>query len=104
MSSVNKPLHLFRAILKEHKYKLPVQMRMLGDKYVKNEFLLHKNSKGEQLNKFLTAWIDYLNMLKSKGTNKFGKDIEKKDVDLLNAEQLAKLKELKVEAEKSFNS
>jgi len=37
------PLHLYRRLLRVHRRKLPPDMRLLGDEYVKNEFRAHRN-------------------------------------------------------------
>lgn len=58
------PLHLYRRILRAHRYKIPQHAREVGDKYVKNEFRLHRHvTKPEQLAKFLSEWQIYANLL-----------------------------------------
>lgn len=37
------PLQLYRRLLKVHRKKLPKDMRLLGDEYVKSEFRAHRN-------------------------------------------------------------
>jgi Complex1_LYR-like len=37
------PLPLYRRILRAHRKHLPVELRILGDKYVKKEFRDHKS-------------------------------------------------------------
>lgn len=37
------PLQLYRRLLRAHRRKLPAEMRVLGDEYVKNEFRAHRN-------------------------------------------------------------
>eukprot|EP00736_Rhodelphis_marinus_P012734 Rmarinus@m.17124 len=56
-------LHLYRAILREHK-RLPVVLGKLGDKYVKSEFRLHKNSDPEFVDGFLKQWNMYLDTIR----------------------------------------
>ena len=57
-------LSLYRAILRAHKDNLPVEMRSLGDAYVKSEFKLHKTVENTaQLDSFFTAWDEYLNQM-----------------------------------------
>ncbi len=61
MSSKQQAVTLYRSILKTHARSLPLEMRSLGDAYVKSEFRLHKNVSDEaQLQKFFTEWKDYL--------------------------------------------
>ena len=56
----SKSLYLFRAILREHRKRLPVLMRKLGDDYVRSEFRAHKAAKPEQVVQFMHGWNDYL--------------------------------------------
>lgn len=72
-------------------------MRKLGDDYVAHEFKLHKKVTSEaHLNKFYSAWNDYLTMLLSKG--KLGKTLDGNLKDKMNEEQLEKLSQLKDES------
>lgn len=72
-------------------------MRKLGDDYVAHEFRLHKKVTSEaHLNRFYTAWNDYLTMLLSKG--KLGKSLDSSLKDKMNEEQLEKLQQLKEES------
>lgn len=43
--AVLPPLQLYRRILRAHRRKLPGEMRVLGDSYVKNEFRAHKTAE-----------------------------------------------------------
>jgi hypothetical protein len=61
MASKSSAITLYRSILRSHAKSLPVEMRSLGDAYVKSEFRLHKNvNNEEQLGKFFTEWEQYL--------------------------------------------
>jgi hypothetical protein len=92
-----RALTLYRAILKEHRNRLPSHMRMLGDDYVRNEFKQHKTAKPEQLKMFFTAWDNYLTLMrKQEGT--FGRDLDEGTKSALNDEQRKKLNDLKNEA------
>ena len=94
---MHKALVLYRNILREHRRRLPNQMRKLGDDYVSHEFKLHKKVTSEaHLNRFYTAWNEYLAMLLSKG--KLGKNLDNTLKDKLNEEQLDKLNQLKEES------
>ncbi|KAL7513328.1 hypothetical protein ACHAXN_010724 [Cyclotella atomus] len=56
-----KALTLYKSILRAHSKYLPMEMRQLGDAYVKSEFRLHKSkTKQEQLQQFFTEWDKYL--------------------------------------------
>jgi hypothetical protein len=37
------PIPLYRRLLRVHRKKLPVEMRLLGDEYVKSEFRAHRS-------------------------------------------------------------
>lgn len=38
------PIPLYRRILRAHRKRLPSEMRLLGDEYVKSEFRAHRSS------------------------------------------------------------
>ena len=56
----SKSPYLFRSILREHRKRLPVLMRKLGDDYVRSEFRAHKTAKPEQVAQFMHGWNDYM--------------------------------------------
>lgn len=114
---VTKPriFSLYRNILREHKRKLPFEMRQIGDSYVRNEFKLHKNAKPAfvrffssltttlssmmiltfcyyQVTKFVHSWERYLDLLKVKEDD-IGEHI---DTSRLSVDQQIKLEELKL--------
>ena len=83
--------------MKLHKTKLPVYMRIVGDKYVRNEFKLFKNVSDEnQLANFYIEWNTYLNYL-LKQNNKFGKDMTEDERNNLSNEQREKISQLREE-------
>ncbi|KAJ1428994.1 hypothetical protein B484DRAFT_348368 [Ochromonadaceae sp. CCMP2298] len=95
---MSRALGLYRNILKFHKDRLPLEMRKLGDEYVRNEFRLHKSTtKPEQLRDFFGAWDNYLLTMRGSGAT-FGKDISKEDTKKMNDEQRIQLAQLKGEA------
>ena len=77
--------------------KLPSQMRMLGDEYVRNEFKQHKTAKPEQVKMFFTAWDNYLELLR-KQEERFGRDLDADTKSNLNDDQVKQLQNLKEEA------
>ena len=97
----NRGLLLFRAILREHRLRLPTAMRNLGNSYVKNEFKLHKNAKQEHLPPFFEAWEKYLVMLRSRVGQTIGIDLSDDTKASLSEDQKSKLRELKDEAVKA---
>jgi hypothetical protein len=105
---------LYRSILQAHKRHLPLEMRQLGNSYVKAEFKLHKSAKQEQVGQFFSAWEQYLNhilqsarvkesfstgSLDSNPDTGFGKNLPP-DLDM-SEEQRKQLENLKDEASRS---
>ncbi|AMD19508.1 HCL643Cp [Eremothecium sinecaudum] len=92
------PLQLYRRVLRAHK-NLPIQQRQLGDKYVKNEFKLHKNAENPlHIVGFLASWQDYLHMISNK--NWEDGTISKEVLDAMSPEQVVQLYELMKETQK----
>mmetsp|Transcript_24302 Transcript_24302/g.41839 ORF Transcript_24302/g.41839 Transcript_24302/m.41839 type:complete len:99 (+) Transcript_24302:16-312(+) len=94
---MSKASILYRTILKLHKNQLSTELKQLGDKYVKEEFRLHKNVTNEaHLNNFYKEWDNYVHIMKS-SNGKVGRDLEKTEAQKLNDEQRIKLAELRQE-------
>ena len=68
-TSRNAALKLYRNILRAHQqYLTNHDMKMLGDRYVKSEFKLHKNVTNQtQLDQFFVGWNEYLNHITQTG-------------------------------------
>ena len=56
-------LSLFRSILHLHRLVLPIDARLVGDAFVKEEFKNHKSANKTQAQKFLAQWLSYKNTL-----------------------------------------
>lgn len=71
------PLPLYRRILRVHR-TLPVEMKSLGDQYVKDEFKRHQSIDNPlQIVGFLTQWKVYLDGLeKDTGTTFKGRQLD----------------------------
>lgn len=69
-----------------------MQHRELGNKYVKNEFIQHKNAKDLHLQQFMREWTLYLGQLKRQ-RDSFGIAMSDNQLASLSKEQVAKLKE-----------
>lgn len=113
---LRKGLHLYKKILKAHSRHLPIEMRQLGDAYVRSEFRSHKDITDEkQLDKFFKEWETYYDHIKktarvretmetglvdgdheSDSFHSFGSDLDKQLE--LTTEQEAQLRKLKEEA------
>lgn len=92
-----QPLHLYRRILRAHK-NLPVLQRELGDKYVKNEFKLHRSTDNPlHIVGFLASWQDYLHLI-SKGDWLEG-TLTSDVLEKLSPEQVVQLYELMKETQ-----
>lgn len=46
---------LYKRILVLHRF-LPIDLKALGDQYVKDEFRRHKSASAEEVKKFMTEW------------------------------------------------
>ncbi|KAL6074609.1 acetate non-utilizing protein 9 [Balamuthia mandrillaris] len=89
-------LSLYRSILRTHKKRLPYEMRMVGDAYVKEEFRLHRNATPHHAAQFLGTWKDYLVTLRSQ--RDIGADLSEEHVQSLSAEQKEQLRKLEENA------
>ncbi len=88
---------LYRSILKLHKERFTSELKSIGDKYVKEEFKLHKAVTNEtHLKNFYTEWEQYIEIMRN-SNGKVGRDMEKSDAQKLNDEQMIKLAELRAE-------
>merc|ERR1712195_205335 len=72
-------LNLYRRILRLHRWKLPQEMRHLGDSYVKEEFRLHRTANATQVEVFMQEWQNYAGQLDSQSTD-FGQEMHDDDV------------------------
>lgn len=91
------PLKLYRSILRAHIHKIPVEIRPLGDQYVKAEFKAHKNIDNPlHIVGFLTQWQDYLKNIDG-GSWLKGK-LSPQDLEKMSPEQIGQLYELMQEA------
>ena len=59
MASVSKHVQrvktLYKSILKLHR-SMPLELRAMGDQYVKDEFKRHKDAEKDHANKFMDEW------------------------------------------------
>jgi Complex1_LYR-like len=91
------PLPLYRRIMKAHKF-LPLEMKSLGDQYVRDEFKRHASTENPlQIVGFLTQWKVYLDNLETQsGTadGYRGRQLDMEQFGKLSDEQLYQLHEL----------
>lgn len=87
------PLHLYRRILRIHRKKLPPEMRLLGDEYVKSEFRAHRNVENPiHIVGFLTEWQLYAQKLE--GDSWRGEKLDQAKLDKMSEQQIGQLYEL----------
>ncbi|KAL1982343.1 hypothetical protein VTN96DRAFT_1437 [Rasamsonia emersonii] len=87
------PLHLYRRLLRIHRKKLPPDMRLLGDEYVKSEFRAHRNVENPvHIVGFLTEWQLYAQKLE--GDSWQGEKLDKAKLDKMSDQQIGQLYEL----------
>ncbi|XP_074543304.1 succinate dehydrogenase assembly factor 3, mitochondrial [Halichoeres trimaculatus] len=105
---VSKVRALYKRILVLHRF-LPIDLRALGDQYVKDEFRRHKTAKPEEVTNFMTEWKNYKDTLQSQvleaagnrlGPAKFGADLSEGSLSNFQEEQIGQLYELMLESTK----
>ncbi|KIP08023.1 hypothetical protein PHLGIDRAFT_104900 [Phlebiopsis gigantea 11061_1 CR5-6] len=89
------PLPLYRNILRAHR-RLPVDMRSLGDIYVKSEFRSHRRVDNPiHVIGFLSEWKLYLDQLPADPSQPFtGRKLDPTLLERMSAEQIGQLYEL----------
>ncbi|KAF2233696.1 putative ACN9 family domain-containing protein [Viridothelium virens] len=86
------PIPLYRRVLRSHR-KLPRNMRLLGDEYVKSEFRAHRNVENPvHIIGFLTEWQSYAQQLEGDAWRDARMD--KGKIDKMSDQQLGQLYEL----------
>ncbi|CAG90296.1 DEHA2G06622p [Debaryomyces hansenii CBS767] len=99
-SPILPPLKLYKALLRAHANKLPVELRPLGDQYVKAEFKAHKNIDNPlHIVGFLAQWQDYLKGID--GGEWINGKLSQQDLEKMSPEQIGQLHELMEEAKKA---
>ncbi|XP_078487785.1 succinate dehydrogenase assembly factor 3, mitochondrial-like [Ciona intestinalis] len=96
---------LYKRILRLHE-GFPLDLKVIGDQYVKSEFKLHKDSPPEFIPEFLQQWNEYADSLNSQikhsgtHTQSLGKNLDTKTLDNLSDDQAVQLFELMKETNK----
>ncbi|XP_066484586.1 succinate dehydrogenase assembly factor 3, mitochondrial [Tiliqua scincoides] len=105
---VSRVRALYRKILQLHR-GLPLELKALGDQYVKEEFKRHRSVDREEAQCFLQEWESYAmmlgqqtnqNMPNSTSRPPLGSHLPEEKLDALRDEQLGQLLELMQEATK----
>ncbi|XP_022072715.2 succinate dehydrogenase assembly factor 3, mitochondrial [Acanthochromis polyacanthus] len=99
---------LYKRILVLHRF-LPIDLRALGDQYVKDEFRRHKGATPEETKGFMREWQNYKDtlqtqVLESAGERlsdvKFGTNLPEGKLRDFQDEQIGQLYELMLESTK----
>ncbi|XP_053122076.1 succinate dehydrogenase assembly factor 3, mitochondrial [Hemicordylus capensis] len=99
---------LYRKILQLHQ-ALPLELKALGDQYVKDEFRRHKSVGPEEAQQFLKEWENYAAVLWQQASQSvknstsrphFGSHLSEEKLNALRDEQVGQLQELMQEATK----
>ncbi|TMS18526.1 succinate dehydrogenase assembly factor 3, mitochondrial [Larimichthys crocea] len=108
MAHVSRVRSLYKRILVLHRF-LPIDLRALGDQYVKDEFRRHKKASAEEVKSFMTEWENYKDTLQTQvleasrerlSTVKFGAILSEGNLGNLQEEQIGQLYELMLETTK----
>ncbi|KAH8704822.1 putative ACN9 family domain-containing protein [Talaromyces proteolyticus] len=87
------PIPLYRRILRVHRKKLPGEMRLLGDEYVRSEFRAHRNVENPiHIVGFLTEWQLYAQKLEGDAWR--GDKLDKAKLEKMSDQQIGQLYEL----------
>ncbi|KAG7166305.1 succinate dehydrogenase assembly factor 3, mitochondrial-like [Homarus americanus] len=91
---------LYKTILKLHR-GLPLELKALGDQYIRDEFQRHKEAAPEQAQAFMVEWTNYaVTMAKQLGirgthtAKTIGKPLKEGELDNFTGEQIYQLFEL----------
>uniref|UniRef100_A0A9J8DE11 Succinate dehydrogenase assembly factor 3 n=2 Tax=Cyprinus carpio TaxID=7962 RepID=A0A9J8DE11_CYPCA len=97
---------LYKRILLLHRF-MPIDLRALGDQYVKDEFRRHKSAAAEEVTLFMAEWQNYKDTLQTQileavGNKKlaFGADLSEGKLKHFQDEQIGNLYELMLESTK----
>ncbi|KAF7686371.1 succinate dehydrogenase assembly factor 3, mitochondrial [Silurus meridionalis] len=103
---VSRVRALYKRILILHRF-MPIDLKVLGDHYVKDEFRRHRSASPEQVQHFMKEWEDYRDTLQTQvlqaaGREKlvFGADLTEQQLRDFQAEQIGQLYELMLESSK----
>ncbi|CAG0919058.1 unnamed protein product [Notodromas monacha] len=101
---------IYKRILQLHR-ALPIELKAIGDEYVKQEFRLHKAVNEQNANIFMREWTSYGNQLANdvslkaiKQGAKLGRNLEKEEINAFSEDQVNQLVELMKEARQVYGS
>ncbi|KAJ8336458.1 hypothetical protein SKAU_G00376780 [Synaphobranchus kaupii] len=104
---VSKVRALYKRILQLHRF-LPIDLRALGDQYVKDEFRRNKSASPVEVKSFMTEWENYRNTLQTQVlesasggvAESYGAVLSDEKMKQFQEEQFGQLYELMLESTK----
>ncbi|XP_060949018.1 succinate dehydrogenase assembly factor 3, mitochondrial [Limanda limanda] len=105
---ISKVRSLYKRILVLHRF-LPIDLRALGDQYVKDEFRRHKGASPEEAKGFMVEWQQYKDTMQTQvldsareqlSSVKFGSNLSEEKLIDFQGEQIGQLYELMLESTK----
>ncbi|XP_041933442.1 succinate dehydrogenase assembly factor 3, mitochondrial [Alosa sapidissima] len=108
VAHVSRVRSLYKRILVLHRF-MPIDLRALGDQYVKDEFRRNKSASPEEVNAFMTEWEKYRATLQTQVLDTMSGKLEKLEFGVVLSEerlkhfqdeQVGQLYELMLEATK----
>ncbi|KAI3358759.1 hypothetical protein L3Q82_014725, partial [Scortum barcoo] len=108
VAHVSRVRSLYKRILVLHRF-MPIDLRALGDQYVKDEFRRHKKATPEEVKSFMAEWENYRDTLQTQvlqsaghqhSSVKFGTDLSEQKLSNFQEEQIGQLYELMLESTK----
>ncbi|KAF4080611.1 hypothetical protein AMELA_G00173420 [Ameiurus melas] len=103
---VSRVRALYKRILMLHRF-MPIDLKALGDQYVKDEFRRHKSAPPEQAQHFMKEWEAYRDTLQTqvleaagRGKMAFGADLSEQKLRDFQDDQMGQLYELMLESNK----
>ncbi|KAF7646083.1 hypothetical protein LDENG_00193820 [Lucifuga dentata] len=105
---VSRVRSLYKRILVLHRF-LPIDLRALGDQYVKEEFRRHRAASAAEVTSFMTEWESYRDTLQTQvlqsaphqpDSVRFGADLSEGKLSDFQDEQIGQLYELLLESTK----
>ncbi|KAL3044240.1 succinate dehydrogenase assembly factor 3, mitochondrial [Trematomus bernacchii] len=106
---VSRVRFLYKRLLVLHRF-LPIDLRALGDQYVKDEFRRHKSASPENVTSFMVEWESYRETLQTQvlqaaggqlSSVKFGSPLQEDKLGNFQSDQIGQLYELMLESTKS---
>lgn len=106
---VSKVRSLYKRILVLHRF-LPIDLRALGDQYLKDEFRRHRSASPEEVKSFMAEWENYKDTLQTQvlesvgeqlSSVKFGANLSEGELSNFQDDQIGQLYELMLESTKS---